>query len=51
MWIVAKVKIKKLNTFKKDLDEKMYSKVKFYHPKIECHKFFGDKIKTYENRP
>jgi hypothetical protein len=48
MWVVAKVKIKKLNTFKKDLDDKMCSKVKFYHPKIQYHKFFGDKIKKYE---
>ena len=48
MWIVAKIKIKNLNTFKKDLIEKAGSDVKFYHPKIEYDKFFGDKVKKFE---
>ena len=48
MWIVAKIKIKNLNTFKKNLTEKMASSVEFYHPKIEYHKYYGDKIKRFE---
>ena len=48
MWIVAKVKIKNLNTFKKNLAEKVGNDIKFYHPKIEYHKYFGDKVKRFE---
>ena len=48
MWIVAKVKIKDLNTFKKNLAEKIGNDIKFYHPKIEYHKYFGDKVKRFE---
>ena len=48
MWIVAKVKIKDLNTFKKNLAEKIGDDIKFYHPKIEYHKYFGDKVKRFE---
>ena len=48
MWIVAKIKIKNLNTFKKDLTEKMGSNVKFYLPKIEYHKYYGNKVKRFE---
>ena len=48
MWIVAKVKIKDLNTFKKNLAEKIGDDIKFYHPKIEYHKHFGDKVKRFE---
>ena len=48
MWIVAKVKIKKLNTFKKDLTEKIGNDIKFYYPRIEYHKYYGDKVKRFE---
>jgi hypothetical protein len=48
MWIVAKVKIKDLNTFKKNLAEKIGDDIKFYHPKIQYHKYFGDKVKRFE---
>ena len=48
MWTVAKIKIKNLNTFKKDLAKKIGNDIKFYHPKIEYHKYFGDKVKRFE---
>ena len=48
MWAVAKVKIKNLNTFKKDLTKKTGIDIKFYYPKIEYHKYFGDKVKRFE---
>ena len=48
MWVVAKIKIKNLNTFKKSLAEKVGNDIKFYHPKVEYHKYFGDKVKRFE---
>ena len=48
MWVVAKVKIRNLNTFKKDLVAKIGGDVEFYHPKIEYHKHFGSKVKRFE---
>jgi len=48
MWVVAKVKTKNLNIFKKNLIEKLGKDTKFYHPKIEYHKYFGDKVKRFE---
>ncbi len=48
MWAIAKVKIKDLNTFKKNLLEKTNNKIRFYHPKILCHKYKGDKVKKSE---
>jgi len=48
MWIVAKIKLKNLKTFKKSLSEKIGNDVKFYQPKVEYHKYFGDKVKRYE---
>ncbi len=48
MWVVAKVKIKDLNIFKKNLTEKIGNDIKFYHPKIEYHRYFGDKVKRFE---
>ena len=41
MWVVAKIKARNLNTFKKDLTEKIGTDIKFYNPKIEYHKYFG----------
>ena len=48
MWVVAKIKLKNLNVFKKDLVKKVGSDIEFYQPKIEYHKYFGDKIKRFE---
>ena len=48
MWVVAKIKIKNLNVFKKDLVKKVGSNIEFYQPKIEYHRYFGDKIKRFE---
>ena len=48
MWVVAKIKINNLNTFKKNISEKIGVDIKFYQPKLEYYKYFGDKIKKYE---
>ena len=48
MWLVAKIKIKNLNTFKKNLAEKIGTDIKFFNPKIEYHKYYGDKVKRFE---
>ena len=48
MWVVAKIKIKNLNTFKKNLAENIGSDIKFYYPKIEFYKRFGNKVKRFE---
>ena len=48
MWIVAKIKTKNLNTFKKKLIEEMGNGAEFYYPKLEYHKYFGDKVKRFE---
>ena len=48
MWIVARVKIKEINIFKKKLFEKLGKDIKFYHPKIEYYKYFKDKPKRIE---
>ena len=48
MWVVAKIKIKNSNIFKKDLIKKVGSDIEFYQPKIEYHRYFGDKIKRFE---
>jgi len=48
MWVVAKIKIKNLNTFKKNLVEKIGNDTQFYYPKIEYHKYYGDKVKRFE---
>ena len=47
MWMVAKIKIKNLNIFKKNLAEKIGNDIKFYHPKIEYRMHFGDKVKIF----
>ena len=48
MWIVAKIKIKNLYTFKKEIREKTDKNIKFYIPKFEYEKYFGNKVKKYE---
>jgi len=48
MWMVAKIKVKNLNTFKDNIAKKVGYDVKFYHPKFEYHKYFGNKVKKFE---
>ena len=48
MWVVAKIKIKELNVFKKNLKKSLGEEVRFYQPKIEYHKYYGDKVKKFE---
>ncbi len=48
MWIVAKIKIKNLNTFKKSLTEKMGKDIQFYCQKIKYQKYFNGKVKKIE---
>ena len=48
MWMVAKIKIKEINIFKKKLIEKLGKETQFYHPKIEYHKYFGNTVKRFE---
>ena len=48
MWVVAKIKARNLNTFKKDLTEKIGTDIKFYNPKIEYHKYYANKVKRFE---
>ena len=48
MWIVAKVRSKELNTFKKNLTDKLDKDVKFYYPKIEYKKIIKSRVKKFE---
>ena len=48
MWTVAKIKTKELNIFKKKLVERFGEDTKFYHPKIQHHKYIKNKIKKIE---
>jgi hypothetical protein len=48
MWLVAKIKIKNLNTFKRDLIKKVGNDIEFYYPKIEYHRYCGDKVRRFE---
>ena len=48
MWVVAKIKIKNLNTFKKNIAEKVGDDVKLYQPKFEYYKSLGGKVKRFE---
>ena len=48
MWIVAKIKRKEIEIFKKDLIKKSNSNVKFYCPKIEYQQYYKKKIKRQE---
>ena len=43
MWIVAKIKLKEIDIFKKDLIEKAGNETKFYYPKIIFKKFSNKK--------
>ena len=44
MWKVAKIKVKELNIFKKELIEKFGSEIKIYYPKIEYQKYIKNCI-------
>ena len=48
MWIVANIKSKEINVFKKELKIKLNDKIKFYYPKILYKKYFNNKIITKE---
>ena len=48
MWVVAKVKTKNFNIFKKNLVEKLGKDIQFYHPKILYNRYFGNKLKRIE---
>ena len=49
MWVVAKIKKKELENFKKNLNKESKSKIKYYYPKIEYYKYFKNGLKKYEN--
>ena len=44
-----KNKKKELNNFKVNLIKKIGKEIKFYHPKIICHKYFAGKFKKIES--
>ena len=47
MWVIAKVKKKNLEIFKKELEKKLKSEVTFYFPKVLIKKkTFNGNIKT-----
>ena len=48
MWVVAKIKIDNLSTFKKSLAKKIGDDIQFYYPKIEYRKYYGNSVKRYE---
>ena len=48
MWVVAKIKSRELEIFKENLIKKFGKETKFYYPKIEYHKYYGDKVKRFE---
>jgi len=48
MWVVAKIKGKELENFKKNLVKESKSEIKFYCPKIRHYRYFKNKIKKYE---
>ena len=50
MWIVAKVKFREINIFKKDLTNKVGGKVNFYFPTVECQQVTKNKRKIYNKQ-
>ena len=48
MWIVAKIKPKEVNCFRKNMIEKSGENIQFYCPKIEYQQYFKKKIKKTE---
>ena len=48
MWIVAKIKNKEISFFISEIEKKIGKNVKFYSPKIELERRFGNKVVKYE---
>ena len=48
MWLVAKIKKREIETFKKDLIKKSGNNTEFYCPKFEYYKYFRKKVKRIE---
>jgi len=48
MWVVAKIKKKEIETFKKDLLKRSGYNIEFYSPKIEYHQNFRNKTRRLE---
>jgi hypothetical protein len=48
MWIVAKIKTKEMQIFKRDMLKKVGNEVKFYCPKIKYQRYFNNKVKKFE---
>ena len=48
MWTVAKIKKNEIETFKKNLVQKVGVDIEFYCPKIEYNKYFKNKVKRLE---
>ena len=49
MWVVAKIKPKEVNCFRKNMIEKSGEDIQFYCPKIEYQQYFKKKIKEIKN--
>ena len=47
MWIVAKIKSKEFDIFKRELEKKLETKPLFYYPRIQVEKNQKSKIKKY----
>ena len=50
MWIVAKIKKKELSIFKDNLIASFGKETKFYHPKIEYHKYFKNSVEKKDKK-
>ena len=48
MWIVAKIKPKEVNCFRKNMIEKSGENIQFYCPKIEYNRYIRNQIKRVE---
>ena len=48
MWVVAKIKNKELENFKKNISKETKKKIIFYYPKIKYHKYFKNNLKNCE---
>ena len=48
MWVVAKVKKKRLHLFKNELIKKFNSQIQFYNPKIQHQQYIQNKIKKID---
>ena len=48
MWIVAKIKRKEMGIFKESFIKNAGKDIQFYCPKIQYHRYFGNKLKMIE---